>query len=87
MKDTLLFLLQKIVDHPDDIVVDDTQEDTRMLFTIHANQEDIGKIIGKNGRIIKALRDLLKLMATKENVYVDLVLAEEVTEEVAGEQV
>ncbi|HUD18857.1 MAG TPA: KH domain-containing protein [Patescibacteria group bacterium] len=81
MKDTLLFLLQKIVDHPDDIVIDESHEDTRMLLTIHANQEDIGKIIGKNGRIIKALRDLLKLMATKENVYVDLVLAEEVTEE------
>jgi len=77
MKDTLLFLLQSIVDHPDDIQVVETHEQSRVLLTIRANQEDIGKIIGKSGRIIKALRDLIKLIATKENAYVDVVLAEE----------
>jgi predicted RNA-binding protein YlqC (UPF0109 family) len=77
MKDTLVFLLKSIVDHPDDIVVDETQEDSRVLLTIHANSEDIGKIIGKSGRIIKALRDLIKLMATKANTYVDVILAED----------
>ena len=44
-------------------------------LTIRANQR-ITKI-GKSGRIIKALRDLIKLMAAKENCYVDIVLAEE----------
>lgn len=77
MKDTLLFLLTSIVDHPDDIVVDQMQDESRVLLTIHANQEDVGRIIGKNGRIIKALRDLIKLIATKEGAYVDIVLAEE----------
>lgn len=77
MKDTLIFILQSIVDHPDDIAVDETAVDSRVLLTIHAHTEDIGKIIGKSGRIIKALRDLIKLIATKENVYVDIVLAEE----------
>ena len=59
MKDTLLFLLTSIVDHPDDIVVDEIQDESRVLLTIHAHSEDIGRIIGKNGRIIKALRDLI----------------------------
>ncbi len=77
MKDTLLFLLQSIVDHPDDVVVDETVDESRVLLTIHAHTEDIGKIIGKSGRIIKALRDLVKLMATKENTYVDVALAED----------
>jgi uncharacterized protein len=77
MKDTLYFLLTKIVDHPDDIVIDEEQADSRILLTIHAAQEDFGKIIGKSGRIIKALRDLMKLMATKQNCYVDVVLAED----------
>lgn len=77
MKDTLIFLLQSIVDHPDEIVVDQTQDDSRTLLSIRAHSEDIGKIIGKNGRIIKALRDLIKLMATKENTYVDVVLAQD----------
>ena len=77
MKDTLLFLLTRIVEHPDDIVVDETVTEDRTTLTIHANQEDFGKIIGKSGRIIRALRDLIKLMAAKQGVYVDVVLAEE----------
>ena len=77
MKDTLLFLLQSIVDHPDDIVVEEARDESRVLLTVSANSEDIGKIIGKSGRIIKALRDLIKLIATKENTYVDVVLAED----------
>jgi uncharacterized protein len=76
MKDTLVYLLKSIVENPDDIVVDETVEETKTLLTVHANQEDIGKIIGKQGRIIRALRDLIKLIAAKHNVYVDIVIAE-----------
>jgi predicted RNA-binding protein YlqC (UPF0109 family) len=77
MKDTLIFILQKIVDHPDDISVTEEKEESRLILVIHAHQEDYGKIIGKSGRIIKALRDLIKLMATKQECYVDVVIAEE----------
>jgi len=76
MKDTLLFLLQAIVDHPDDIVVEESMVEDKMILTIHANTEDMGKIIGKSGRIIRSLRDLIKLMAAKQGAYVDVVLAE-----------
>jgi predicted RNA-binding protein YlqC (UPF0109 family) len=81
MKKTLVFLLEKIVDHPESISVDEDMNDSRTLLTVHAHEDDFGKIIGKNGRIIKALRDLMKLMATKQNVYVDVVLAEELQKE------
>jgi predicted RNA-binding protein YlqC (UPF0109 family) len=77
MKDTLLFILTHIVDHPDDIVIDEATTEDKTMLTIHANQEDLGKIIGKSGRIIRSLRDLIKLMAAKQGVYVDVVLAEE----------
>lgn len=83
MKDTLLFLLQSIVDHPDDVRVEESEEESRMILTIHAHQEDLGKIIGKSGRIIRALRDLIKLMAARQNTYVDVVLAEEEQQEEA----
>lgn len=76
MKETLLYILSRIVDHPDDVAVDVQEEEGRTIFLIKANSEDYGKIIGKNGRIISALRDLIKLMATKVNQYVDLVIAE-----------
>ena len=77
MKDTLVFLLSRIVDHPEDVVVDESVIEDKTIFTIHANQEDLGKIIGKSGRIIRSLRDLIKLMAAKTGVYVDVVIAEE----------
>jgi uncharacterized protein len=76
MKDTLVFLLQKIVDHPENIDVVESQDGDKVVLTIHAHQEDLGKIIGKSGRIIKSLRDIIKLMATKQRAYVDIILAE-----------
>lgn len=77
MKDTLLFLLQHLVDHPEDLTVDETtQAEAHIVLTIHAHTDDMGKIIGKQGRIIKALRDIIKVIATKQNQYVDVVLAE-----------
>ena len=76
MKDTLIYLLKAIVDHPDDIVVDDQASEDKTILTIHANPDDMGKIIGKSGRIIRSIRDLIKLMAAKQGVYVDIVLAE-----------
>lgn len=80
MKDTLIFLLTNIADHPDDIVVDEETTEERTVLTIHANVEDMGKIIGKSGRTIRSLRDIIKLMAAKQNLYVDVVLAEEQAE-------
>jgi uncharacterized protein len=76
MKDTLVYLLTSIVDHPEDISVDETATEGKTLLTIHANSEDLGKIIGKQGRIIRAIRDLIKLIAAKHAVYVDVVIAE-----------
>jgi hypothetical protein len=76
-KDTLLYLLKQLVEHTDDVTVEETGNDpTHSILTIHAHADDMGKIIGKQGRIIRALRDLIKIMATKENTYVDVVLAE-----------
>lgn len=79
MKDTLIFLVSNIVDHPDDIVVEEKKEETRSILVLHVHPEDMGKVIGKQGRIIRALRDLIKLMAAKQGGYVDIELFEEPT--------
>lgn len=77
MKDTLEFLVKKIVDHTDDVVIEEKREESRTIYVIRANAEDIGKIIGKQGRIIRALRDVIKLVAAKHDEYVDVTIAEE----------
>lgn len=76
MKDTLLFLLSSIVDHPEDITIEEQTDDARSIFKIGANPQDIGKIIGRGGRIIRAIRDLVKLIATKHGIYADVELIE-----------
>lgn len=75
-KDTLLYLLTHLVDHPEDVVVDEADSDGKIILTAHIHPEDMGKVIGKSGRIIRAIRDLVKLVAAKNNLYVDVLLSE-----------
>ena len=76
MKKLLEFLLKAIVDHPDDVVVEEKEEEEegQLNLNLQANPEDIKIIIGKNGRTIKALRELLKMRAIKEKRKVNLNL-------------
>ena len=77
MKDTLLYLVTALVDNPKDVEVTESNENDRVLLSLSVNPADMGKITGKSGRIIKALRDLMKVLAAKRNQYVDIVLSEE----------
>ena len=68
MKDTLLYILTHIVDHPEAIEIVEQTDNERVIYLLTVHQEDMGKVIGKQGRIIRALRDLVKLMAAKEHM-------------------
>jgi predicted RNA-binding protein YlqC (UPF0109 family) len=77
MKDTLAYLVSQIVDHPEAVLIDESQDGETLVLTIHVHAEDMGKVIGKSGRIIRAIRDLIKIIATKQNKFVDVTLYEE----------
>lgn len=81
MNDAVVFIVKRIVDNPDAVVVEEQVENDRTVFVIHVHPSDMGKVIGKQGRIITAIRDLVKLMATKENKFVDVSIAETPAEE------
>lgn len=77
MKDTLTWLVKQIVDSPQDVRIDEAETEGRTVLTISVNQEDMGKVIGKSGRIIRAIRDLMKVLATKKGIYVDVAVSDE----------
>jgi len=66
MKDLLAFLTKSIVEHPEEIVIEEKEDDGQTNLTLQAHQDDIKMIIGKKGRTIKAIRELLKIRAIKE---------------------
>jgi predicted RNA-binding protein YlqC (UPF0109 family) len=77
MKDALLFILKALVDVPENLSVAEDDQEGKIILSITADPSDIGKIIGKNGRIIRAIRDLIKVIAVKKNQYVDVTIVED----------
>lgn len=79
MKKALDFLIGSIVEHPDKIVVDEQEQSGIINFTITVDKEDMGKIIGKNGRVIKAIRNVMKIPAIKNGKKIYITLSENPT--------
>lgn len=76
MKDILVFLLTNIVDTPDEVEVTESETDGVTTFTIRVASSDMGKVIGKEGKIIRSIRNILKVKAMKENKRIYVTLAE-----------
>ena len=76
MKDTLLYIVSKIVEHYDEVSVEEKRENDKTIFVLHVHPDDMGKIIGKKGRIITAIRDLIKLAGAKNQMSVDVLISE-----------
>ena len=74
MKEVVEIIVKALVDHPEDVVVDEKQEDRMTLIELHVASDDMGKVIGKQGRIAKAIRTVAKAAGTRENkkVKVDI---------------
>ncbi len=77
MKDTLLYMVRFLVDNPEEVTIEERMDGDATILIIHTNAADIGKVIGKSGRIIRALRDLMKVLAAKANTFVDVEIAED----------
>lgn len=76
MKDILLTLVKSIVDAPDAVNVDETDDNGFVTLTISVASEDMGKVIGKEGKVIRALRNAMKIPAMKQGKKVQIQLAE-----------
>ena len=76
MQEFLTYLIKNIVKKPDDVTVEEILEGTTYNYQISVNQEDMGLVIGKEGRIIRSVRALAKSKAIKEGVMINVELLE-----------
>ncbi len=75
MKQTLIDIAKALVSKPDEVVVVERMDGNVLHLELSVAPEDMGKVIGKQGRIAKAIRSVMKACATKENkkVMVDII--------------
>ena len=76
MKDTLQHIVSAIVEKPEEVQIDEADVDSILTFTIHVNKDDMGKIIGKEGKVIRSVRNVMKIAAMKNNQLINITLAE-----------
>lgn len=75
MKELLEFIAKSLVDNPADVYVTESESGSAVVLELHVGESDMGKVIGKQGRIAKSIRAVMKACASRENkkVIVEIV--------------
>jgi uncharacterized protein len=71
-KELVEFVAKSLVDDPDAVHVEETRDRDGVVLELHVAEDDMGKVIGRNGSVAKALRTLLKVTAAREGEPVSL---------------
>ena len=72
MADLVEYLVAALVDNPDDIVIDVTDSDESSLIEVHVDTEDVGKVIGRHGRVIKSIRTLARACGARDQINAEV---------------
>ncbi len=67
MKELVEIIAKALVDNPDEVVVTETADENEVTISLTVAQSDMGKVIGKNGRIAQAIRSIVKSAASKDS--------------------
>ena len=74
MKELVRVIAVSLVDHPDEVAVTEQETENSIILELHVAPDDMGKVIGKQGRIAKAIRTVVKAAASRDDkkVIVDI---------------
>ena len=75
MRDLVEIIAKALVENPDEVVVSETKEGKDIIIELHVAPSDMGKVIGKQGRIAKAIRAVVKAASSKDNTRVDVKIS------------
>jgi len=75
LKELLTYIAQNLVDSPDDVNVTERETDSETVYELRVNSSDMGKVIGRGGRIAKEIRALMRSVAQRQGkrISVDIV--------------
>lgn len=86
MKDLIEFIVKSLVDKPDEVTVTAREGDQGLVLELKVAKEDLGKVIGKQGRTARAMRTLVSAFATKTKKRVTLDIVEEPLKSVGNDE-
>jgi uncharacterized protein len=72
MRELVEIIAKALVDNPEEVVVTERTEGRNTIIELHVASSDMGKVIGKQGRIARAIRSVVKAASTKDNARVDV---------------
>lgn len=75
MKELLLYIAQNLVDNPDDVTVTEKEAEAETVYELRVAQSDMGKIIGRQGKVAKEIRTLMRSVAQRQGkrIRIDIV--------------
>ena len=76
MKDLMEYIAKSLVEHPEDVQVTESGGGDRMRLELKVNADDMGRVIGKSGRVANAIRTLLRVAAERSGKQVTLDVLE-----------
>ncbi len=68
MTELVLYIARNLVDNPDEVKVNEKQEEGALVIELSVGPDDMGKVIGKQGRIAKAIRTVVKAASAKQDI-------------------
>lgn len=67
MKELIEFVVKTLVDHPEELRITEIEGERTIVFELRCHPEDVGKVIGKSGKTVGAIRTLLSTVAARQN--------------------
>ncbi|GAB4279116.1 MAG: KH domain-containing protein [Candidatus Promineifilaceae bacterium] len=77
MKELVEYVVRSLVDHPDEVSVAEVDEGSQMVLELEVAAGDMGRVIGRSGRVINAIRALVQVAAARQGKRVSLELIED----------
>lgn len=70
MNEIVLYIVKQLVNNPEEVEVTSEENENEIIISVKANSDDLGKIIGRNGRVVNSIRTIIKSISKKGKKHV-----------------